>query len=231
MNERRGRDTPYHGVLYAGLMMSPAGPRCSSTLPVRRPRDPGGGPALGRTCSTCSSPRRDRAGSPAPGSSGRRMAVTLVLASRGYPASSSKGDEISGLRSIDSLEWRCSTRDGQGGRQDGDRGGRWSTGPASARSRRGAQEGVCGRGADSVRRHADAHRHRLRAVERWGPALDRADTGEITPVTQTEVGNQFDELDVDPPLVGIVKGSKSDMPVMEKAADELEERGIRHGSG
>ena len=31
-------------------------------------------------------------------------AVTLVLASRGYPASSSKGDEITGLRSVDSLE-------------------------------------------------------------------------------------------------------------------------------
>jgi phosphoribosylamine--glycine ligase len=31
-------------------------------------------------------------------------AVTVVLASRGYPESSSKGDEISGLRAIDSLE-------------------------------------------------------------------------------------------------------------------------------
>ena len=31
-------------------------------------------------------------------------AVTVVLASAGYPESSSKGDEIRGLRSIDSLE-------------------------------------------------------------------------------------------------------------------------------
>jgi 5-(carboxyamino)imidazole ribonucleotide mutase len=54
------------------------------------------------------------------------------------------------------------------------------------------------------------------------------DTGELTPVTETEVGHEFDELDVDAPRVGIVMGSKSDMPVMEKAADELEERGIRH---
>src|SRR6201989_1944185 len=38
----------------------------------------------------------------------------------------------------------------------------------------------------------------------------------------------FDDLDVDAPLVGIVMGSKSDMPVMEKAAAELEERGIRN---
>jgi 5-(carboxyamino)imidazole ribonucleotide mutase len=54
------------------------------------------------------------------------------------------------------------------------------------------------------------------------------DTGELTPVTETEVGDEFAELDVDAPLVGIVMGSKSDMPVMEKAGDELEERGIRY---
>jgi 5-(carboxyamino)imidazole ribonucleotide mutase len=45
--------------------------------------------------------------------------------------------------------------------------------------------------------------------------------------TQTEVETMFDDLDVDAPLVGIVMGSKSDMPVMEKAGTELEERGIR----
>jgi 5-(carboxyamino)imidazole ribonucleotide mutase len=48
------------------------------------------------------------------------------------------------------------------------------------------------------------------------------------PATETEVETAFDELDVDAPLVGIVMGSKSDMPVMEKAGVELEERGIRH---
>jgi 5-(carboxyamino)imidazole ribonucleotide mutase len=48
-------------------------------------------------------------------------------------------------------------------------------------------------------------------------------------VAETEVEHEFDELDVDDaPAVGIVMGSKSDMPVMEKAADELEERGIRY---
>jgi 5-(carboxyamino)imidazole ribonucleotide mutase len=52
--------------------------------------------------------------------------------------------------------------------------------------------------------------------------------GELTPVTETEVEHEFDDLDVDAPLVGIVMGSKSDMPVMEKAGQELEERGIRH---
>jgi 5-(carboxyamino)imidazole ribonucleotide mutase len=53
-------------------------------------------------------------------------------------------------------------------------------------------------------------------------------TEEFTPVSETEVEHEFDELDVDDaPSVGIVMGSKSDMPVMEKAADELEQRGIR----
>jgi phosphoribosylaminoimidazole carboxylase PurE protein len=47
-------------------------------------------------------------------------------------------------------------------------------------------------------------------------------------VTQTEVEEEFADLDVDAPRVGIVMGSKSDMPVMEKAEAELSERGIRN---
>ena len=48
------------------------------------------------------------------------------------------------------------------------------------------------------------------------------------PPTQTEVVSEFDELEVDAPRVGNVMGSKSDMPLTEKAGKELEERGIRH---
>jgi 5-(carboxyamino)imidazole ribonucleotide mutase len=58
--------------------------------------------------------------------------------------------------------------------------------------------------------------------------LTESRAGEITPVTETEVEHEFDDLDVDAPRVGIVMGSKTDMPVMEKAGDELEERGIRY---
>jgi 5-(carboxyamino)imidazole ribonucleotide mutase len=46
--------------------------------------------------------------------------------------------------------------------------------------------------------------------------------------TETEVAGQFDELEVDAPRVGIVMGSKSDMPAMDAAGRELDERGIRH---
>jgi 5-(carboxyamino)imidazole ribonucleotide mutase len=54
-------------------------------------------------------------------------------------------------------------------------------------------------------------------------------TEEFAPVAETEVEHEFDELDVDDaPQVGIVMGSKSDLPVMERAGQELEDRGIRY---
>ena len=50
-----------------------------------------------------------------------------------------------------------------------------------------------------------------------------------TVAPETEVESEFDDLDVsEGPLVGIIMGSKSDWEVMEKAAKELEERGIEH---
>jgi phosphoribosylaminoimidazole carboxylase PurE protein len=48
------------------------------------------------------------------------------------------------------------------------------------------------------------------------------------PDTMTEVETELEDIEVDAPRVGIVMGSKSDMPEMEKAAQELEERGIRY---
>jgi 5-(carboxyamino)imidazole ribonucleotide mutase len=46
-------------------------------------------------------------------------------------------------------------------------------------------------------------------------------------VQQTDPEVEFAELDVDAPRVGIIMGSKSDMPEMEKAGAVLEEKGIR----
>jgi 5-(carboxyamino)imidazole ribonucleotide mutase len=48
------------------------------------------------------------------------------------------------------------------------------------------------------------------------------------PTTQTAVEEEFADLEVDTPLVGIVMGSKSDMELMQKAAKELDDRGIRN---
>src|SRR3954471_11717335 len=58
--------------------------------------------------------------------------------------------------------------------------------------------------------------------------MSERETGQASPVAETEVEHEFDDLDVDAPRVGIVMGSKSDLPVMEKAGQELEERGISH---
>ncbi len=94
------RGTPYRGVLYAGLMIGPDGaakvlefncrfgdPETQAVLPRLRSdlielcaaaREPGGLAAAGADFA-------------------EGWAVTVVLASAGYPASSSKGDVISGL--------------------------------------------------------------------------------------------------------------------------------------
>ena len=106
VDELRRRGTPYHGVLYAGLMMTADGPK---VLEYNcRFGDPETQAVLPRLRSDVLEllEGATRAG----GLSGVTLewssewAVTVVLASAGYPESSSKGDEIRGLRSIDSLE-------------------------------------------------------------------------------------------------------------------------------
>ncbi len=98
--------TPFHGVLYAGLMMTAAGPRVleyncrfgdpetQAVLPRLRSdlaelfvaaREPGGLEGVSADFD-------------------ERWAVTVVLASAGYPESSSKGDVISGLDEAAALD-------------------------------------------------------------------------------------------------------------------------------
>ncbi len=48
------------------------------------------------------------------------------------------------------------------------------------------------------------------------------------PVAEASVEAEFEGLEVESPQVGIVMGSKSDMPAMEAAAEELRKRGIGH---
>ncbi len=106
VDELRRRGTPFHGVLYAGLMMTADGPRVLEYN--ARFGDPETQAVLPRLRSDLLD-LLDRASRPG-GLEGAQLewsdtwAVTVVLASRGYPESSSSGDEISGLRAIDSLE-------------------------------------------------------------------------------------------------------------------------------
>jgi phosphoribosylamine---glycine ligase len=106
VDELRRRGTPYHGVLYAGLMMTADGPR------VLEYNCRFGDPETQAVLPRLRSDLLDllQASTRLGGLEGVRLewspdwAVTVVLASRGYPESSSSGDEISGLRNIDSLE-------------------------------------------------------------------------------------------------------------------------------
>jgi phosphoribosylamine---glycine ligase len=93
------RGIPFHGVLYAGLMVGPDGPKVLEFN--TRFGDPETQAVLPRLRSDlldlCLAAREPGGLAGAEAEFGDDWAVTLVLASAGYPESSSKGDVISGL--------------------------------------------------------------------------------------------------------------------------------------
>ncbi|HKJ36566.1 MAG TPA: phosphoribosylamine--glycine ligase [Solirubrobacterales bacterium] len=93
------RGEPFHGVLYAGLMMTAAGPRVLE-FNVRF-GDPETQAVLPRLRSDlvelCLAAREPGGLAGARAEFAEEWAVTLVLASAGYPESSSKGDVITGV--------------------------------------------------------------------------------------------------------------------------------------
>ena len=100
------RGTPYRGVLYAGLMMTADGPR---VLEFNcRFGDPETQAVLPRLRSDllelCLAGCEEGGLAGASADFGEDWAVTVVLASAGYPESSSKGDAIAGLDDAAALE-------------------------------------------------------------------------------------------------------------------------------
>jgi len=106
IDELARRGTPFHGVLYAGLMMTAAGPK---VLEYNcRFGDPETQAVLPRLRSDLlelleASARPGGLAGIEPDWS-PDWAVTVVLASRGYPESSSDGDPISGLEEVGGAE-------------------------------------------------------------------------------------------------------------------------------
>ncbi len=90
---------PFHGVLYAGLMIGPEGPRVLEFN--ARFGDPETQAVLPRLrtdlVDLCAAAREPGGLAGMSAEFGEDWAVTLVLASAGYPLSSSKGDAIRGL--------------------------------------------------------------------------------------------------------------------------------------
>jgi phosphoribosylamine---glycine ligase len=107
VDELRRRGTPFHGVLYAGLMMAPDG-RAKVLEYNARFGDPETQAVLPRLRSDlvelleASTRPGGLAGIEPEWSSD--WAVTVVLASAGYPESSSSGDVISGLDAANGAE-------------------------------------------------------------------------------------------------------------------------------
>jgi phosphoribosylamine---glycine ligase len=98
----RDRGTPYHGVLYAGLMLTSEGPKalefnCRFGDPETQAVLPRLRSDLVELIESCMRPGGLR---DTQLEWDDRWAVTVVMASAGYPESSSKGDVISGLDEV-----------------------------------------------------------------------------------------------------------------------------------
>jgi phosphoribosylamine--glycine ligase len=144
----RRRGTPFHGVLYAGLMLTEAGPK---VLEFNcRFGDPETQAVLPRLRSDllalCQASREPGGLAGLDAGFGDDWAVTVVLASAGYPASSSKGDVIGGLDQAAAVEGVEVTHAGTA-RSDGEvvtAGGRvlnvTGLGPTAADARRRAYD-------------------------------------------------------------------------------------------
>lgn len=93
------RGHPFHGVLYAGLMIGPAGTRVLEfNTRFGDPETQAVLPRLGSDLlELCVAAREPGGLEGAEAEFGDDWAVTLVLASAGYPESSSKGDVITGI--------------------------------------------------------------------------------------------------------------------------------------
>ncbi len=108
VDELARRGTPFSGLLYAGLALTSRGVRVDRVQrPVRRPRDPAAAGAARVAARRAADgrghrhPRRRAAAGLRRRRRGRRG-----LASRGYPASSSSGDVITGVDVAEALDGR-----------------------------------------------------------------------------------------------------------------------------
>ena len=100
------RGTPFHGVLYAGLMMTTDGPKVLEfNVRFGDPETQAVLPRLRTDLAELFMASREPGGlAGADARFAEDWAVTVVLASAGYPASSSKGDVISGLDEAAALD-------------------------------------------------------------------------------------------------------------------------------
>ena len=230
LDELARRGIPFQGMLYAGLMMTADGPRVLE-FNVRF-GDPETQAILPRL-------RSDLLGlleaATVPGGLAGveldwapEMAVSVVLASAGYPAASSSGDVITGLDRVPAavqVTHAGTALNGEG--QVVTAGGRvlnvtgLGVDAASAREAAYAAADMIEFDGKQLRRDIA-----LRVVQPAG-VRPVSESARPAPETFAEPVTELEGIEVDAPLVGIVMGSKSDLERMEAAERELIERGIR----
>ncbi len=104
LDELRGRGTPFHGVLYAGLMLTADGPKVLEfNVRFGDPETQAILPRLRSDLLTLmeATLRRDGLTDAGPLEWDPRTAVSVVLASAGYPESPRSGDAITGVDALD----------------------------------------------------------------------------------------------------------------------------------
>jgi phosphoribosylamine---glycine ligase len=111
VDELRRRGTPYHGILYAGLMMTPDGPRvlefnCRFGDPETQAVLPRLRSDLVELLEAAATPGGLAGVEPEWSTD---WAVTVVLAAGGYPGPYSTGDEITGLDGLDADVFHAGT--------------------------------------------------------------------------------------------------------------------------
>ncbi len=246
----RRRGTPFRGVLYAGLMLTADGPRVLELN--ARFGDPETQAVLPRL-------RGDllellTAAARPGGLAGARLdwsprcAVTVVLASRGYPASSSSGDEIRGLEAVDPAVEVTHAGTARVGGRVVTAGGRVlnltgvADDPQRARAAAYAAADVIEFDGMQLRRdiaagvpgpvgRVTAASPEVPPPETVEPVAAAASTDPVDLASDPEVAEtlaELEEIPTDTPLVGIVMGSRSDLEVMHGAARELDARGISY---
>ena len=206
LRELARRDAPFIGLLYAGLMLTEAGPRvlefnCRFGDPETQAILPGvEGDLLGALAAAAAG---DLDGATLAASD--EAAVTIVLASRDYPAAGDVGSPITGIAEAEAdgaVVFHAGTA--LRGDQLVTNGGRIldvsATGSTLAR---GARPGIRSGRTDPLRRDALPHAT-SRSRQRTGHRLAEA------------------------PVVGILVGSESDRERMQGAFDELDKRGIAY---
>jgi phosphoribosylamine---glycine ligase len=116
VDELRRRGTPYHGILYAGLMLSADGPRvlefnCRFGDPETQAVLPRLRSDLVELLEAACTPGGLAGVEPEWSSD---WAVTVVLAAGGYPGEYPKGDEITGLDGLDADVFHAGTAESEG---------------------------------------------------------------------------------------------------------------------